>query len=321
MGDRSDLLFNLDTVQAFASKLQKEALSGQTDLFGGMAEMSEIQPTVALTPAPVKHTDKERLTWERELLGLYVSAHPLDNYAAYFEEQTMAMSELTQGMDGKTVTIGGLISTVRTIITTSGTKMAFVGLEDKVSEGELIVFPNLFEQVGGILEQDAVIKATGKVSARDREGNLTGEVKVIADEIKLVSDDELRNYKASGKKMQKPKGITMAGRPGGGFRKPGGGGGNKQPSASARAESATIATVVDTELKTLFVRVADPNDQQSLKDLKTLCGNHPGLSDIVLVLGSDEKKSAIKLPFRVDTSDDLVSKLVKLLGEDAVKLK
>ncbi|MFZ1301059.1 MAG: DNA polymerase III subunit alpha, partial [Candidatus Microsaccharimonas sp.] len=83
LADRSDLLFNLETIQAFASKLQKEALSGQTDLFGGMANMATVQPKVALIDAPVKHTEKERLTWERELLGLYISAHPLDNYAAY----------------------------------------------------------------------------------------------------------------------------------------------------------------------------------------------------------------------------------------------
>ncbi|MCD8561616.1 DNA polymerase III subunit alpha, partial [Candidatus Saccharibacteria bacterium] len=206
MADRSDLLFNLETIQAFASKLQKEALSGQTDLFGGMAGMASIQPTMSLTPAPVKHTDKERLGWERELLGLYISAHPLDNYDAYFEEQTVSMAEMTQDIDGRTITIGGLISAVRTIITKSGTKMAFVKLEDKTNEAEVIIFPNLFEQVGAKLVQDAVIRATGKVSARDREGNLTGDVKLIADEIQVVDDDELRSYESNGRKMAAPKG-------------------------------------------------------------------------------------------------------------------
>lgn len=68
-GDRSDLLYNLETIQAFASKIQKEAASGQTDLFGLMGDAaSEIQPTVTLQTAPAKHTEKERLMWERELL-------------------------------------------------------------------------------------------------------------------------------------------------------------------------------------------------------------------------------------------------------------
>ncbi|HEU5122403.1 MAG TPA: DNA polymerase III subunit alpha, partial [Candidatus Saccharimonadales bacterium] len=188
MGDRSDLLFNLETIQAFASKVQKEALSGQTDLFGGMSDMASIQPSINLQPAPVKHTPKERLTWERELLGLYISAHPLDNYDAYFEEQTIPLARMTPDIDGKKATIGGLVSTVRTIITKSGTKMAFVGIEDKTGEGEVIIFPNLYEQVGAKLVQDAVIRATGKVSARDRDGNLGSEAKMIADEVVIVTD-------------------------------------------------------------------------------------------------------------------------------------
>jgi DNA polymerase-3 subunit alpha len=59
MGDRSDLLFNLETIQAFASKLQKEALSGQTDLFGSIGGMASIQPTISLQMSPIKHTDRE----------------------------------------------------------------------------------------------------------------------------------------------------------------------------------------------------------------------------------------------------------------------
>ena len=204
-GDRSDLLFNLETIQAFASKVQKEALSGQTDLFGGMGNMASIQPTITLQAAPVKYTDKERLTWERELLGLYISAHPLDNYDAYFDEQTIPLARMKPEIDGKKATIGGLITTVRTIITKSGTKMAFVGLEDKTGEGEVIVFPNLYEQVGAKLVQDAVIRASGKVSARDRDGNLGDEAKMIADEIVEVSDEELRTYESTGRKMDAPK--------------------------------------------------------------------------------------------------------------------
>ena len=205
LGDRSDLLFNLETVQAFASKLQKETLSGQTDLFGGLSNVAAIQPSVAMQPSPVKHTDKERLTWERELLGLYISAHPLDNYDTYFEEQTISLNQITPEADGKKATIGGLISTVRTIITKSGTKMAFVGIEDKTGEGEIIVFPNLYEQIGAKLVQDEVIRATGKISARDRDGNLGTDAKMIADDIQFVTDQELRDYASTGRKMERPK--------------------------------------------------------------------------------------------------------------------
>ena len=137
-GDRSDLLFNIDTITAYASKLQREAATNQADLFGGLAEVVQAPPIV-LEPAPEKHGDKERLMWERELLGLYLSAHPLDKYDAYFEEKTIPLGSLQPEHDKKAAIVGGVISTVRQIVTKSGSKMAFVGLEDKSGEGEVVV--------------------------------------------------------------------------------------------------------------------------------------------------------------------------------------
>ena len=320
LGDRSDLLFNLETLQAFASKLQKEALSGQTDLFGSLGGSTMLQPTVTLQPSPVHHTDKERLAWERELLGLYISAHPLDNYDAYFEEQTIPLMQMTQDVDGKKATIGGLISTVRTIVTKSGTKMAFVGIEDKTGEGEVIVFPNLFEQNGAKLVQDAVIRVTGKMSARDRDGNLGTDTKMIADEIQFVTDQELDTYESTGSKMQKPKMSAKV----------------KAMRVAANKPIGEISVpaskpVVDTPtrprpieelpiIKKLYVHIKNPDDHDALLLLKQVCSQFIGVTDIVLVLG-EGKKSAIKLPFRIDPSDQLIGALVKILGEDAVVLK
>lgn len=317
LADRSDLLFNLETIQAFASKLQKEALSGQTDLFGGLTNSTAIaQPSVAMIDAPVKHTDKERLTWERELLGLYISAHPLDNYDAYFNEQTVPMSELSTDIDGKALTVGGLISSVRSIVTKSGSKMAFVKIEDKTSETEIIVFPSIYEVVGGQLLQDSVIRVSGKVNARDRDGNLSADIKIIADDVQIVDDAELRNYESHGNKMAKPKAHTanvMAKRNKAATK------GREEAEAKAKAK-VTYAVVEAEPIKKLYIHVKNPDDQSSLVKLKQICGNFPGVSDIVLVLGA-EKKSAIKMPFRVDGSNDLIGELVKLLGEDAVVFK
>ncbi len=324
-GDRSDLLFNLETVQAFASKVQKEALSGQTDLFGSMGNVANIQPTITMQTAPVKYTDKEKLTWERELLGLYISAHPLDNYDAYFEEQTIPLSRVKPDVDGKKATIGGLVSTVRTIITKSGTKMAFVGIEDKTGEGEVIVFPNLYEQIGAKLQQDAVIRASGKISARDRDGNLGDEAKMIADEIVEVTDEELRGYESTGRKMESPKASGKVKAMRVAEYKAKKAGGSVSAPASIMSKSSTPPEkprpIMDIPpVKKLYVHIKDPDDHDALLQLKRVCNEFTGNIDIVLVLGKD-KKSAIRLPFRVDASDALVGELVKLLGEDAVVVK
>lgn len=328
LADRSDLLFNLETILAFASKLQKEALSGQTDLFGGLADMATIQPTMSLQSAPVKHTDKERLTWERELLGLYISAHPLDNYDSYFEEQTIPLATMNAEIDGKSATIGGLITAVRTIVTKSGTKMAFVKLEDKTSEGEVIVFPNLFEQIGAKLIQDAVIRATGKVTARDRDGNIVSDTKMIADEIQFVDDSELQNYQTTGRKMTRPKastGVQATRRSSNLQTRPVGGKTFTAPASTPMNNKHTATSVSrpipeEAVLHTLYVRVKDPDDQLALMSMKQICNDFPGTTDIILVLGED-KKSAIKMPFRVDGSDALIGRLVKILGEDSVVIK
>ncbi len=312
LGERSDLLFNLDTLLAFASKLQKEALSGQTDLFGNLLDDSAVRPTVELKRAPVRYTDKEMLMWERDLLGLYISAHPLDNFDAFFQEQTIPLRNVTPNIDGQKVTIGGLVTAIRTIVTKSGSKMAFVGIEDKTSEAELIVFPKLYEQLGDALRQDIVVKVTGKISARDREGNLGDEAKMIADEIDVVSDKELSSYESTGRKMSAPTGRAKV------YRKKAA---VTSATATAPQPSVTIAPPrLSEKLTTMYVHIKKPDNHDALLAFKQACNSAPGQQDVVMVLGED-KHSALKMPFRVEVTDELVGSLVKLFGEDCVVIK
>lgn len=337
-GDRSDLLFNLEKIQAYGSKLQKEALSGQRDLFSMLGEEETVQVAIEMTPAPLKNTSKERLTWERELLGLYLSAHPLDAYEGFFEEQSVDFAEIKPEVDGAGVTVGGIVSTVRTILTKSGSKMAFVKLEDKASEIEVIVFPNLFEQVGGKLEQDVVLLVKGTVSARDKAGNLMGEVKVIANEVTVITEEDLKAYKSSG---EKPKPAVVQkngngrgkyerggyGRGGGSYSKNGGGNGQKAKAVMAKSTGVSeVALEVNSvpkkpcEAKKLYVHVRDPHDHDKLIELKRACAKHPGLEEVILVLGDSEKK-AMRMPFRIDTESALMGDLVQVFGGECVVLK
>lgn len=326
-GDRSHLLFNLDTIQAFASKVQKEAASGQTDLFGLLGDAAAAtQPTVTLQPAPSQHSDKERLMWERELMGLYISAHPLDSFETYLREQTQPLSQLKPDYDGREMTLGGIITNVRTIITKSGTRMAFVALEDKFGEGEVIVFPNLYEQVGAKLVQDAVVRVTGKNSARDRDGNLGDESKLIANEIVLIDDTEMARYESTGRVMSTPKmSAAVKKERRAKHRGQQTARTTQAPSSAARpatavAQQSSVTPAPAPPPQKLYVHIKNPDDHEALAMLKRACKDNPGSVEIILVLGVD-KKSAIRLPFQVDDNPQLLATLVEHLGEAAVVLK
>lgn len=328
MGDRSDLLFNLDSITAFASKLQKEAASGQTNLFGMLGDdAASVQSILNLQKAPVKHDDKERLMWERELLGLYISAHPLDRYETYLSEQTQPLTQLVPEYDSRMMTVGGIISTVRTIVTKSGSKMAFVGIEDKFGEGEIIVFPNLYEKVGAKLVQDAVIRVSGKNSARDRDGNLGNESKLIADDIIAITDNDINGYESTGHKMEAPKiSSTVKKERREAYRNQKNGASlksavkNDAVKSQPKAYSAPVNVAPEIPASKLFVYIKDPNDHSRLVKMKSVCGENAGTTDVVLVLGEKEK-SAMRLPFKVDANDNLLSQLKNTLGEECVILK
>ncbi len=332
-GTRSDLLFNLERIQEYGSKSQKEALSGQTDLFGfAGAEDMRVESSIELINAPKQHTDKERLTWERELLGLYVSAHPLDRYVKYFEEQTQPLSQIQPNTDGQKATIGGIVIDVRTIITKSGTKMAFVKMEDKTSEGEVIIFPNLYSEINEKLKIDTVLKIEGKISARDREGNLKSDAQIIAETVSIITDEELENYESTGRRAdglkarKVPQTKTVSQKVSNTQKKASTPKNNSSAVLNKSSEKSTSNPLKSAEnyqaekIQRVFVHIKNPSDHESLLSVKKICGKFPGMSEIILVLGEVEK-SAIRMPFKVDSNSDLPKELVRLLGEDCVVLK
>jgi hypothetical protein len=170
------------------------------------------------------------------------------------------------------------------------------------------------------------MRVSGKVSARDRDGNLGDEAKMIADEIVEVTDQELRTYEATGRKMETPRMSSQvkamrvaehrAKKTGGSVSAPA----SPPPKEEAPKRESPRPIMDIPPVKKLFVHVREPDNHEALMDLKQTCSQFVGNTDIILVLGAD-KKSAIKLPFRVDGSDDLISSLVKKLGEDCVVLK
>jgi len=316
-GDRSDLLFNLE---AYGAKRQKDAASGQTDLFGAMGDAGAV-PEPEIKAAPTKYPEKERLLWERDLMGLYISSHPLDRYETYFAEQTHPYELVSAENDGKQLSIGGIISAVRTILTKSGTKMAFVKLENKIAEQEVIIFPNLYEEVGGKLEQDNVIKVTGRVNAKDKDGNVSSEVKIIADTVEIIPDTVLESYQSTGQKLPVPTAATPRTTRRSRSTSVSGQRSGVPKSNIDDAPRAPITPPRDTRGEKLYVLVEDPNNVDTLSEIRHLCELNPGVQEIIMVLKDENGKRPLRLPFKVDVTDELTKPLADLLGASCVKVQ
>lgn len=322
---RSDLLFNLEAIQAYGAKIQKDVGSGQTDLFGMMGEAGAV-PEVEIKPAPVQHPDKEQLLWERDLMGLYLSAHPLDKYDTYFEEQTHPMSLITAENNNKLITVGGIVTNVRTILTKKGDKMAFVKIENKTNETEFIVFPSTFAEHGAKLEMDNVLRVTGKINATDKDGNPSSEIKILAESIELVSDETLDSYKPTGTKLAAPVKAPERNRRRG------------SRSSAERVYSGNSTAVANTTpaepprilkeppkdhaKERLYILIENPEDTEILKTIRRLADIYLGMQEVVLVLKEGVEKRPLRMPFKVDVADEeLLAKLRELVGDNGVVVK
>ena len=298
-GDRSTLLHNLELILAYASRLQKQQSSGQTDLFGNIEEHVTAKAQLTLEKPSIIYDTRERLAWERELLGLYLSQHPLELYETFLAEQTLPLNTLLPEHDGKSVAIGGAIASIREITTKSGQKMAFVKLEDQFGEVEAVLFPNSYQQTLGIWERDRVVLIHGKVSAKDREGNVGSEVKVMVDDAREITIEQATTYEATGKKRKVPKPKALA----------------------IVSKDTTSETTGPTVPERVYIRLSDSNDQQTLLSLKQTLDAFQGVTDVVLVLGEADQKQIIKLPAGLDKESQALDQLRELVGHENLKVQ
>ncbi|OGI14786.1 MAG: DNA polymerase III subunit alpha [Candidatus Moranbacteria bacterium RIFCSPHIGHO2_01_FULL_54_31] len=183
-GDRNQLLESIDDILRHAKNLKSIADTHQNSLFGEMAmPISRIQ----LTSAAVA-TQKMTLGWEKELLGLYLSGHPVSDYQEYFNKTTTPISDLEKKPDNTNVRIGGVITNVRKLITKNQHLMYFVGLEDMTGRVELLVFGKTAERTGESWIEDEIVIVDARVSHKD------GTFKCVAEALERVSENTLHQF-------------------------------------------------------------------------------------------------------------------------------
>jgi len=178
LGERNEFLLNMETLLSYAKETQKNKSNGQISLFGSNSKVANHQLKLAEVPPATK---KEKLFWERELLGLYISGHPMREYKELLEKNSLPIGKITKQMAGKQVKVGGIINKIRKIVTRTGRPMLFVQIEDSQSKTEVIVFPNVLDKTATIWQEDKMVLITGKVSDRDEE------IKIICDSVKEIT--------------------------------------------------------------------------------------------------------------------------------------
>ncbi|MDO8486614.1 MAG: DNA polymerase III subunit alpha, partial [Candidatus Staskawiczbacteria bacterium] len=176
LAERNQLLTNLETLLEIARENNKSKQTNQIGLFASAKisnndiKLQEAQPA----------SNFERLSWEKELLGLYVSSHPLDDFRKIFETKTVAISKVDESFVNKKIIIGGIISGIKKIITKNGKPMIFMKLEDLTAKTEIVVFTSLLEKNPNALQENKIVFVAGRVDDRN------GEIKIVADDIQEI---------------------------------------------------------------------------------------------------------------------------------------
>lgn len=295
-GERSYLLHNLDIMVAYAQRLHKDRASGQTDLFGNLVDTIAITKPLLKLDVPSQIVPlRDQLIWERELLGLYLSQHPLEAFELLLAEQTVPLSTLKPEHDGRSVSVGGAIQDMREITTKNGQKMAFVKIADQSIELEIVLFPSIYQQTIGVWERDKIVIVKGKVNAKDKDGKLTSDVKVLVDDAREVTPEQASAYQQTGRKRQVPK-----------------------VSKKAVTQAATQKAKANAPLR-VYIRMQEDDDHERLQSLKVTLDQHKGDTEVVLVLGSD--KQIIRLPMRIDATEPALTSLNAVVGVGNVKLQ
>ena len=189
LGERSQLLYNMDKLLVFVKSVNQEIESKQSSLFGMMASSAALPKLILDKIEPAD--DKQKLNWEKEFLGLYVSAHPLAEYSQHLKDQIVSVKDIINHNDqtdlNRVIKVAGVITKVKKIITKKGEPMLFVRIEDMTNGVEVLVFPSVLKSDPVLWQEDKVILMNCKLSDKD------GENKLICNQAKELNTENINS--------------------------------------------------------------------------------------------------------------------------------
>uniref|UniRef100_A0A831TI39 DNA polymerase III subunit alpha n=1 Tax=Thermorudis peleae TaxID=1382356 RepID=A0A831TI39_9BACT len=180
LGDRKMLLAVLDQAISAAQARQRAIRKGQIDLFS-IAGQSPALAIVRPEKEPPDIPHATLLAWEKELLGVYLSSHPLDDYVGVIRRDGLVqIAEIDEESAGETVEVIAIVAQLRKLTTRSNRVMAVCQLEDRSGSIELVIFPDLYEESRELLAEDMVLRVNARVDVRNED------VQLIAQQIRLA---------------------------------------------------------------------------------------------------------------------------------------
>ncbi|MCC3375908.1 DNA polymerase III subunit alpha [Cohnella sp. REN36] len=308
-GHRSQLLAALDESVEAAAAWRKEREELQLELF----DLGESPNWNVDLPEVTPFTATQTLELERELLGLYLSGHPLDAYDEMWDKLRLdRMVDLAEAPDGATVLTAGMVVSVKPIVTKNGQAMAFLELEDRIMGAELVVFPSVWKTATSFAGKGSLVLVRAKLQQGDED------FKLLADDLVPLSAPDLELQAAR---------LRRAPSRGAPTQRRDAAGGNPAPVRSAPREDRQAAAAAGpaaaiAPAQRVYVRIDAQHEQPAvLKRLQALLAAHPGSHPTVLFYEREHRTVALNETYRVKPSPSLFAAVEQLLGEGAARVK
>ncbi len=184
-GERGEMLANLENFLAFHKDVAKPDNTNQASLFGN--HEVAMKPKLKIMPLKFPVDKLLKLSWEKDLLGLYVSEHPFNSYKPIIGQYITSMAKVKEIKQEIDVKVGGIITTIKKILTKKNETMLFVKFSDGVENLEILVFPKLYKATQNLWIEGQAILCMGTLSDKD------GETKILANIIQPISLGGIKN--------------------------------------------------------------------------------------------------------------------------------
>ena len=178
LAERNQLLMSLETFLEFNRENHSKKIAGQKGLFDCIKLNNKIQ-----LPKAKPATKSEKIFWEKELLGLFVSSYPLEDFRKILEKKALPISKISSILPSQICKIGGIISKIKKIVTRNGSPMLFMKVEDLTDKIEVVVFPSVISKNPSAFQENKIVLVSGRVDMKD------GVPKLICENIEEILEE------------------------------------------------------------------------------------------------------------------------------------